>query len=111
MEESLKLLDALASKLSVPVEHLWQVMVTQAPVNSTIDIFSTVIPCIIFAFMTKYLFKEANKDNWESPEKGIPAVIGGITLFFFALITLASINGIITGFINPEYWALMKIKG
>lgn len=102
-------LRALADKLGTTSEHLWGVLVRQAPISSATNLTLLVVTAIALVKAGKSLWKYANRE-----EVGVDdefALGGGsITIAILSIVwmcfTLASAEHIIAGFVNPEFEAL-----
>lgn len=112
-EETLKLLEQLASKLGTTAESLWTVLIRQASIAATVHLCFTVLIIIIGIILWK-INKRFNENdgtmsyrynNSLSITMGITTIIW--TVFFVG--QFAKIDVIVNGFFNPEYWALMEI--
>jgi len=112
MNDYSEMLQALADKFGTTVKHLWEVMVYQAHISATVYI-TTLIGCIA---LLVWGHKEIKKKTahpypeWDS-EKAFFAWL----LWWFAALAILftftyNIESIVAGYLNPEYWALMKLK-
>lgn len=109
MEKELtKLLEQLALKLGVTVEYLWAVMVKQAMINSIIDIAMSILLILTNVAFFK-LYKKQSKDDYGDIKYIEAYAIGGLLLIVLDAVMFFSIGSILTGFLNPEYWALNQI--
>jgi hypothetical protein len=91
-EKTEKVLRELADQLGITIEHLWEVLVKQAPIEAVLSFVSVLICAGVFFFCFSSVF--------------VCVVIGFISL----IVGVASIDSVmIVGFINPEYWALSEI--
>lgn len=115
MNELTVLLEKLASTMGTNVEILWGALLTQAPISATVSLIGciTIIVCYLFAFRfvrkKTTLLEGENYPEWDRDEK-IPAY--GALLFtgiVITIIVLISLENIISGYFNPEYWALKEI--
>ena len=111
MKEITPLLEELAKKIGTTTEYLWTALIRQAPINSVINI----VEWIIMAFVTwlawkgfKKAWKKAEKENWDEFWVICPLFVG-IAFLILWIVALFSISSTITGFVNPEYWALKEI--
>ena len=112
------ILKVLADQFGTTVNHLWNVLVKQQMIDSitTISIIAIVgIICILSVIVfIWYTRKYANElvDGCESV-LWIPATISGtiaiVTGILFVTAIPVCFTDIVTGFINPEYGALMDI--
>lgn len=107
-EQTQKLIEQLASKLGVTVEHLWGVLIHQAPISSGIWALEVVLGIITGGVMLKKSITLLKQDDEDGLAIGL--VCGGVVLVLFAVIFMAVYSDqIMAGFFNPEYWALRQI--
>lgn len=113
-EQTAKLIEQLAAKLGTTAEHLWGVLVRQAPISAITDILTSML--IVFLIWKSLGFvQRKTRDTNDAPadwdEEGAFAawVIWGIAALIGTLCVLCDINYIVAGFANPEYWALKQI--
>ena len=114
------LIEALASKLGTTAEHLWGVLVRQAPISGAVDL----VLCMLIATVTVWfvaLVKNKTTAPAATEEDRYPhaewrddaaflawavALIAGV----LALVcVIGSSQGIAAAFANPEYWALKQL--
>ena len=114
MKELVPLLEKLADKLGVTSAHLWEVLIKQAKISAITDLVWFMFYIPFFIIGTWVVIKKW--DKWYgacSYEAQVPFVIFISTLALVAVIllivTICGIPNIISGFFNPEYWALDKI--
>jgi H+/gluconate symporter-like permease len=120
MNEKIKeIIQQLANQLGTTTEYLWNVLLKQAPIDATIGIILIII-VLIFGYLLfklhKKLIEKPKNDNYnysyyEKYELGatFPMVFLAIIWVSCLIISMLNIHSIITGFLNPEYWALQKI--
>lgn len=110
-EQTIKLVNDLAAKLGTTAEHLWAVLVKQAPITSGIELLGIVLYFAVLFWCVKRLAKycKANPDECCEP----PAVFGWAGIGIFAVVLLMIFSSqmplIFAGFFNPEYWALKQL--
>lgn len=103
-EETTKLIKELADKFGTTAEHLWEVLVKQAPITSAIHltIFGVVlIAALISIPMAIY---KTRKDD-EISLWVLPAAVFTMSSIILSceLLPIA-----LAGFFNPEFWALKQ---
>lgn len=106
----------LAAQLGTTAEYLWTVLVKQAVVESIYGVVIWLLFLTIFSTCLKYLSKNFTRGfvNSKEPDPFIFTLVifclvaGGISLLSM-LVGVACIGDIVTGFINPEYYALTQI--
>jgi hypothetical protein len=121
MEKIAELLEKLAVKFGTTVEHLWEVMLRQAPISGVVDLGIDVIlitfSILAFKFIRgKTATHEFGEEGWTrieaewEDEAAFWAWSGFIMMcIIISVVTLGSITSIVAAFFNPEYWALTKI--
>jgi len=101
-----QLIRELAEQLGTTTEHLWGVLVTQAPISSATDI--VVIGLWIWGLVlgARFICR-----NWAKfGELSMLMTIGwGVLTGIVVLAIGLSASTIIAGFLNPEYWALKEL--
>lgn len=105
-----KIIQELASKLGTTSEYLWSVLIKQAPIDSTV----TLIQYVIIGLAVHGLWKvtKAKLQEWVDDDF-IPGIaltlIAWLVLGILVIVAFCSISQTVSGFINPEYWALDKV--
>lgn len=114
-EEVIKLIEQLAQKLGTTSEYLWSVLLTQAQISAIMSL-SYVIFCIISGLILLKFhlnYSKIDDDGYSKYDdyKHVQIIMIISSLIWVTLFILAifNIENIITGFINPEYWALSEI--
>lgn len=116
MNELTQLLQQLAEKLGTTTEYLWSVLIQQAPISAATTLLQIIIIVIAGFFLYKLHRKFSKKSEagrsmyWDHEEAlEAPMIIAAIIWVIFCIILFFHINNMITGFLNPEYWALKEI--
>ena len=108
-----ELIRELAAKLGTTAEHLWGVLVRQAPVDGAMWIASSVFIAILWLAWWKYCHWVAKQEWGDDYDRGIlhGSAIGlpGVVLLVATIVHLSGANMAAAAFINPEYWALMQV--
>lgn len=111
-EELLKRLDALAAKLGVASEHIWQVLVKQAGVAAVENLIGILIGVAVM-ILGPWLFQKGRttpKVNGDSTDLAVAQmVIGVVCLAVSVVVTIACVVSLPTLVMNPEYFALQKV--
>jgi len=114
-----ELIEKLAAKLGTTVEHLWGVLLRQAPISGTVDLIITIAFVVASVFAVRLVVRntiapeatEANKyprAAWRDME--FPAWCGvGILVTITVGVVCNNVPWIVAAFFNPEYWALRQI--
>ncbi len=114
-ENTAKLLEKLAQKMGTTSEYLWKVLLSQAPIDATVNLIQfigVIIGGIVLLKVHKWLAKEDEYgDNRydNSFEERVLMVIAAIVFFVLFFICFCCIGDIISGYFNPEYWALKRV--
>jgi len=117
-EQTTKLLEELANKLGTTTEYLWTILLKQAPIDATITLLQTIV-IIIFGWVLWKVHKKLlstpkgqNVGNYyQKHDLGaeLPmflATIGWVIMLAYCFINFSCI---VSGYFNPEYWALKQI--
>lgn len=106
--ETLALVEKLATKLGTTAEHLWAILVRQAPISSTVDVVVSCTMSVALYFAIRRLRKTliSHTDEFETFTAGIVCLLVSVILITYAIVGL---DLTIAGFFNPEYWALKQI--
>ena len=121
-DKTTALIEKLAAKLGTTAEHLWGILLHQAPISGAVDLATVVImvlaAIILVRFVRRKTTQPARTDEDEYPHadwEGEGAVIAWFLTAIYLVITgsivIESVQGIVAAFINPEYWALSRILG
>ena len=108
-EQTDKLIRELADKLGTTADHLWEVLIHQAPISATIGILGDGL--ILYALYVgwKRLLR-IDFEHWDS-DMGKGVMFG----LMFCVTAVALIGALvalpveISGLLNPEYWALKQL--
>jgi len=115
-EKTELLLQQLADKLGVTIDHLWTVMINQAK-------YDVLISSIQMLFMIAFIWTtiKLHLRFCKEPKEGysiyseydeaawLPMMFAGITSMILLIFFLNGFNDFITAIFNPEYWALTRI--
>lgn len=107
-DQTTQLLRELAERLGTTTEHLWGVLVRQAPLSGLTHLFCWGIAATIFTLSFKRIRKIDN-DEWDTPARSIATGIWAIGLLIFTCMLYSDSQMIIAAFFNPEFWALKQI--
>lgn len=109
-EQTYRLLEQLATQFNVTVEYLWGVLVRQAFINSLNNVLVFLLIIAAFFLLTKWTIRA--KDEIEEIWPGAPILIfWGLLVIFSLIFSITSFQDTLTGFLNPEYFALQQILG
>lgn len=119
-EKFQKLIEALAAKLGTTAEHLWGVLVRQAPISGAVDL----VLCVVIAAVTVWWVALVKRKTTCPPEtetnrypkaewRDEGAFLAWLVTVIFGVLALISVigsaQGIVAAFANPEYWALKQL--
>ena len=114
-----QLIEDMAAKLGTTAEHLWGVLVKQAPISGAVDLVICIVIAAAAAWWFRFVIRKtthrsANPDMYQRAkwvnEDAFAAWVAVIFAVMFALIFIVgSAQGIVAAFANPEYWALQQL--
>jgi hypothetical protein len=102
-DELQKKLAELALKLGTTADHLWRVLIAQAPLSSTVYFAYLAAVAAGAVAIWKLGMKHSNKPIWYGSK------IAAAIMFLVALVMLGDLSTALAGFFNPEYWALQDL--
>lgn len=110
-ERTAQLIEALAAKLGTTSEYLWGVLVKQAPISAATNAVLLSVFLSLAALASVRVAKHARASKKNNPyADDVMWWIFLVMLWFAAVCAVAgSASGIISGFFNPEYWALKQL--
>lgn len=115
-ENVTKLLETLAQKLGTISEYLWRALLKQAPIAATITLIQITLIMLfgwsLYKIHKRLMKKDANGDTlyYDHEELAvIPMVMGAFIFGIMFICAFCSIDDVINGYFNPEYWALRDI--
>jgi hypothetical protein len=121
-EKTTALIEKLAEKLGTTSEHLWGVLLHQAPISGVVDLVTVVVMAMMAVILVRFVkdktTKPANTQFNKYPEaewkhEGASMAWFGIAVYFIitGVVVIGSAQGMVAAFFNPEYWALSHILG
>ena len=120
-EQTEQLIRELAEKLGTTVEHLWGVLIKQAPITAAADTIITLIMLVTLWVGSKLVYKKTKvppkteenrfpKAEWDDDFVEFMAwgalALHAIATFAALYFTIATV---LTVVLNPEYWALKQL--
>lgn len=123
MEQLTKLLETLAAKLGTTAQYLWAVLIKQARVDATIDLLLLLLSgAVVFILLRLHLrFSKEIAGTHQYNENTLyqkhgemlvgPMILGAAIFSILFIAQLMCVGTIVSGFLNPEYWALNKVLG
>jgi len=113
-EQTQQLIENLAIKLGTTADHLWGVLVRQAPISCATDAIGLCIYAAVIVWAYRLVRnKTKNGGDWNDGCGSIviPWGIWSFGLLFLLIVGLSPLSVIVSGFVNPEYWAFRQIIG
>jgi len=117
-EKYAQLLETLATKLGTTAEHLWGVLVRQAPISGATDLVLCIILALVawklIAFVKRKTTHSEDSSGRSRPaewhgEEGPAWFVTAIVTTVLSGLIIATIHDLISAFANPEYWALKQL--
>ena len=115
-EATAKLIEELAAKLGTTAEHLWGVLVRQAPISATVSAALTLAWVVALVCGWRFAvrsMKLANKDSIMHDEVVVVRAGVIVALILASIATAVAITigsvGCVSAFANPEFWALEQV--
>jgi len=115
------LLERLAAELGTTVEMLWSVLLKQAAISATTNVVLSVLLVLIFIGCFQLVQRKTTVapeteehyacSDWEDEGKVIAWVILAAIAAIFLAIIIGGIHNVVSGYLNPQYWALKEILG
>lgn len=102
------LLAKLAEKFGTTAEHLWAILIRQAPISSVCDLFTSAV-CLAYVFWSIWYFRNHKRLEDKPRLSAFWFLILGFIPACMVLYGLCEMHVVIAGFVNPEYWALKQI--
>lgn len=110
-----KLINDLAQKLGTTTEYLWSVLIKQAPVSATIQLFQT-LAVILLGYILYRVHKRLAKEDEDGysgyemyPAAGPVMIVASAIFSILFLVVFCCFSNVVNGYFNPEYWALQKV--
>jgi hypothetical protein len=108
-EQTETLIRELAVKLGTTAEHLWGVLIRQAPIHAASTMLGFAVAIGLLAFVGVRIRRAVLSDDCCNEA----AIFGGLVWAAFTAGVLGflcmSINDMASGLFNPEYWALKEV--
>ncbi len=104
-------IESLAGELQVPSEAVFEILVKQQVVNAALYAILLGLGTLLIPIAFKLGIKQEKDNGWDYPQLyGVFCIIVTCISCITLGVGLAHLDVIITGFVNPEYTALMEIK-
>jgi len=109
-EEILKRLDAIGNRLGVATEQIWSVLVRQALVESIAKTCFFGGWILVAIFWTRHNLKLLNLKTPITDYFVFCCAANGVLVVGTLIGLLFETMNVISGYINPEFWALQYVK-
>ncbi len=108
-EATQKMIEELAAKLGTTTEHLWGVLVRQAPISAVVGLAcdAVILGLVVLGWVKLSRIKF---ENWNQ-DFGRGLLYAGLVIAT-ALVVIGVVFELqmeIAGLVNPEYWALKQL--
>lgn len=107
-----KLVEQLAQKLGTTTEYLWAVLLKQAPINATVNLVQIGLIVLFGWMLYRWHIKLGLNDDEYADGSGLNSLwmtIGLVVFIILSFCSFFSIENVINGYFDPEYWALKKV--
>jgi hypothetical protein len=119
-DKTTALIEKLAEKLGTTSEHLWSVLLHQAPISGAVDLFTVIVMVFAAVGLVRFVKDKTTKPakteydpyphaEWRDEGAILAWLITIAYLIITGAIAIGSTQGIVAAFFNPEYWALSYI--
>ncbi len=109
------MINDLAAKLGTTAEHLWAVLIRQAPISASTDILLLIASGVALWFALRIISRgmKGLEESYNNEGTNMAILLfGGVACIVSCILAvnlLLSLGMILAGFFNPEYWALKQI--
>lgn len=121
-DKTTALIEKLADKLGTTAEHLWGVLLHQAPISGAVDLATVALMVLAAVKLVRFVKAKTTKPaetrderyphaEWEGDGAGLAWLGTAFYLIITGVVVTGSAQGIVAAFFNPEYWALSHILG
>jgi hypothetical protein len=121
-DKTTALIEKLAEKLGTTAQHLWDVLLHQAPISGGIDLVTDIVMVILAIVLMRFVKDKTTKPakteynkypeaEWEHEGAVLAWIATAVYFITTQVVVIGSAQGIVAAFFNPEYWALSHILG
>lgn len=100
-------IDAIAAKLGVAAEHVYDVLIRQQMVDGVTTLISYAVALPLIGLAIKLLYKKS--DKYDLNVFGILAIIMSCVFIFFFICGFVDCSDAVKKLANPEYYAIKEI--
>lgn len=119
-DKTTEMIAALAAKIGTTADHLWGVLVTQAPISGAIDLATVFVMVLVAIGLVRFVRGKTTPPaktqddayptaEWDGEGAFAAWTVTALYLFITFTVALSSAQGIVAAFFNPEYWALSTL--
>lgn len=106
---TLAALQTVAAKLGTTAEHVWAILLSQAPISAALWGINALAFSLAMWLAVRFTIKHYDDRDWEATGPVMGAFAVATLLFCWVLSLLVGLNSAVTALINPEYWALNEL--
>ena len=103
------LIEKIAEKLGTTAEHLWGVLLNQAPISGAIDLAVVVGLVTSAAWLLRLVIVKTKRAELNDEYVVAAGVFATAWCAVAGVTSMALAEGIVAAFANPEYWALRRL--
>lgn len=107
-ETTEKLIRDLAERLGTTTEHLWSVLIRQAPMTCTAELLGMLTLFAMLIYFAKKLLAWKS-DGYDQEEKVVATALWALAFCLLTVFFTANAGTWLAGFVNPEFWALHQL--
>ncbi len=117
-EQTAKSFGQLADKLGTTSEHLWGILLKQAPIDATVTLLQTIFLFLIgwtlWIIHKKLLSKPSGQERHDSYYEMyggaavLPMALAIFVWVIMMIICICCFDSIVSGYFHPEHWALKE---
>ncbi len=106
-----KLIRELAEKLGTTAEHLWGVLIKQAPISGTCNAIFFGLCIFFIIWIGRFLVRKTTGERpaWDDECAAVAWFCWGLLTAMIVCVFWIELPRILSAFFNPEYWALKQI--
>lgn len=100
-------IDAIAAKLGVAAEHVYDVLLRQQVVDGVTTLVSYAVALPLIALSIRFLYKKS--DKYDLNIFGILAIVMSVVFGLFLICGFVDCSDAVKKLANPEYYAIKEI--
>jgi hypothetical protein len=121
-DKTIALIGKIAEKLGTTSEHLWGVLLRQAPISGAVELSTAVVMAFAAVGLVRFVKGKTTKPaktedkrcsyaEWKDEVAIFAWLATAVYLIITGVVVFGSVQEIVAAFFNPEYWALSYILG